>query len=160
VGELAAVATASIVVLLNCPEIASVKAEDERTCVVSETIPLTVIETVTLAPIWDRTKPPTQSCVADGAHDAGTKRFAWKSKFGRAERVSQLSIDTGVPTGKNVNGALTASDMSSMVPDDDGFTAVNVPDPPVAVRVPIPVVDVPHEADPPGLLVSIGHQSM
>ena len=61
VEELAAAATAAIVVLLNCPEIASVKAAEERTCVVSETIPLTVIDTVTFPPIWDSTKPPTQS---------------------------------------------------------------------------------------------------
>jgi hypothetical protein len=61
VGELAAAATAAIVVALNWPEIASVNAADARTWEVSETIPLTVIDTVTLSPIWDRTKPPTQS---------------------------------------------------------------------------------------------------
>ena len=102
VGVLAAAATAAIVVLLNWPEIASVKAAEDSTPDVSETMPLTVIETVTFCPICDRTNPPMQSCVADGAQLAGTNRFAWKFRFGKAASVSQLLIATGTPTGKVV----------------------------------------------------------
>ena len=157
----AAAATALMVVLLNCPEIASVKNAELSTPDVSKTVPLTVIETVTFWPICDRTNPPIQSCVADGAQLAGTNRFAWKFKFGKAANVSQLLIVTGTPTGKVVNGALGASDMSLIVPAEVGFTAVNVPEPPCAVRVPVPPAAVPQVTDPvDGLPGSVGHQSM
>jgi hypothetical protein len=160
-GELAAAATAAIVVLLNWPEIASVKAAEESTPVVSETMPSIVIETVTFWPICERRNPPMQSCVVDGAQLAGTNRFAWKFRFGKAASVSQLLIDTGTPTGKVVNGALGASDMSLIVPADDGFTAANVPEPPCATNVPVPLADVPQVVDPvDGDDGSVGHQSI
>ena len=72
VGELAAAATAAMVVSLNWPEIASVKAAEESTPDVSITMPLIVIETVTLLAIWDSRNPPMHVCVAVVTQVAGT----------------------------------------------------------------------------------------
>src|SRR5437016_7805532 len=113
----AAAATAAMVVLLNWPEMTSLKSAGPKIPLVSNTVPLTVIVTETLLPAWVKINGPMHTVMALGAHVSGTRSCALKLKFASVEIVSQLSILTGTPTGKKVNGALPgASTMSLMVP--------------------------------------------
>src|SRR5437868_11983009 len=98
----AAAATAAMVVALNWPEMTSVKAAGPKIPLVSNTVPLTVIVTETFCPAWVKINGPIHTVVMLGAQVSATRSCAWKLKFNSVEIVSQLSIATGDPTGKNV----------------------------------------------------------